>query len=115
VSVDVNVCVLKPSASLTLPPLIITCGVALGVGVGVKVDVGVMVGVKVGVGVIVCVGVIDGVGVGVMVGVGGITGITSTQPQLGITDVVITSVMGPVPVKAEKLDYPLNIVLENNC
>jgi hypothetical protein len=46
------------------------------------------------------------------VGVGGITGITSTQPQLGITDVVITSVIGPVPVKAEKLDDPLNIVLE---
>jgi hypothetical protein len=92
----------------------LAAGVAVGVGVGVGVPVFVGVGVKVLVGVIVAVtlGVGVFVDVGVGVGVGGITGITLTQPQLGITDVVITSVIGPVPVKPEKLDDPLNIVLE---
>jgi hypothetical protein len=79
-------------------------GVIVGVTVFVGVTLGVIVAVTLGVGVF--------VDVGVGVGVGGITGITLTQPQLGITDVVITSVIGPVPVKPEKLDDPLNIVLE---
>jgi hypothetical protein len=53
-----------------------------------------------------------GVPVFVGVGVGGISGITITQPQLGITDVVITSVIIPYPVAPDDDWEPLVIVLD---
>jgi hypothetical protein len=51
VALVVNVWILYPSTSVTVPPEIITLGVLLGVGVGLLVLVGVCVGVSVFVGV----------------------------------------------------------------